>query len=191
MSIPGLAGFYLPEVVAPTGHGVWIFAVSSQGGGAKAVRWNGNQWVGVPLPAGVYPDDAVVLGPSDAWVLGHRDAPAPQPARPARPRSTTGTAPPWSPFSVPVLADELSSAALSGSASGNVWLGGADGPCAAAPCSYQVDAYRWNGTRWHHVMSLPRTRSYYLPGLAVGGARNVWVGTWAPAKQRHPGPLRL
>ncbi|MCW2906489.1 MAG: hypothetical protein JWL68_1278 [Actinomycetia bacterium] len=40
-------------------------------------------------------------------------------------------------------------------------------------------------------MSLPRTRSYYLPGLAVGGARNVWVGTWAPAKQRHPGPLRL
>jgi hypothetical protein len=36
-------------------------------------------------------------------------------------------------------------------------------------------------------MSLPRTRSYYVPGLAVGGARNVWVGTWAPPSSGTPG----
>jgi hypothetical protein len=188
-SIPGLAGYYLPEVVAPSGHGVWIFAVSSQDGSAKAVRWNGNQWINVPLPAGVYPDDAVVLGPSDAWVLGRSYCPGPA----ASPGCTTtvyhwdGAG--WTPFTVPVLADVLSGASLSGSAPGNVWLAGADGPCAAAPCSYRVDAYRWNGATWLHVAGMPRTRSYHLPGVAVGGARNAWVGTWAPATPRHPGRL--
>ena len=69
VTVPGLSGFYLSAVAASSASDVWVFAASADGGSPKAVRWNGSHWATIALPAGsYYPDEAVVLSPTDAWV---------------------------------------------------------------------------------------------------------------------------
>lgn len=187
VSIPAVAGFYLPSVQARSRSDVWIFAVSDKDGHAKAVHWDGSRWHSLPLPGGVYPDDAVVLGPSNAWVVGPSGCTGNRASRRCQTMLYHWTGRMWGVSSVPIVVDQLSGAALSASGPRNVWLVGADGPCAAAPCSYRVDAYRWNGRTWRRVLGMPAVRSYHLPGVTVTG-HDVWVGTWA-TRAGHPGRL--
>lgn len=60
-TVPGVTGYYLPDVAASAKANLWIFAVPGNGGDAKAVRWDRTQWQDIPLPAGVYPNDVAVL----------------------------------------------------------------------------------------------------------------------------------
>jgi len=158
--------------VPPSGSDVWIFAGSSTGGSAKAMHWDGNQWLDVPLPAGVYPDDAVVLGPSDVWVLG----PSGCAGSAASGGCTTtiyhwdGAA--WSPFTVPILADELSGAALSGSAPGNVWVG----TWVPTKPGQPGRLLHWDGHSWHQITA-PRDSVTETP-LVTDGHSGVWMGPW-------------
>ncbi|MGI8447754.1 MAG: hypothetical protein ACR2MP_11365 [Streptosporangiaceae bacterium] len=189
VAVPGLAGFYLPAVAASSASDVWLFAASAGGGSPKAVRWNGSQWVTIPLPAGsYYPDEAVVLSPTDAWVAGPQQPCTGSGA--AEVCSTTlyhwdGSS--WSPFTLPLTAGE--STELSASSPTNVWVVGASNPCVASRCSYSPVAYHWNGSAWLKAPPLPLVHSYYQPDVAAGAKKNVWVSGWSATRAGQPGRL--
>ena len=172
VTVPGAAGYYLPDVAASAETDLWVFAVPANGGDAKAVRWDGTRWQDIPLPAGVYPDDVAVLKPTDAWVLG--------PQQPCTGSGTSQVCPTtlyhwdgstWSPFTLPIVVDELSGSALAASGPNHVWVAGASHPCVASPCSYRVKVYSWNGSTWGKAPGFPRVDSYYLPGPQRGTQR--------------------
>lgn len=190
VTVPGLTGYYLPDVAASATNNLWIFAVPASGGDAKAVRWDGTQWQDITLPAGVYPDDVAVLSATDAWVLG--------PQQPCTGSGASQVCPTtlyhwdgstWSPFTLPIVVDELSGSALAASGSHHVWVVGASHPCAVSSCSYRVKVYSWNGSTWGRWQSFPRVDSYYLPGVALSSGRNAWVGTWSATNTGHRGRL--
>jgi len=190
VTVPGVAGYYLPDVAASATTDLWVFAVPGNGGDAKAVRWDGTQWQDIPLPAGVYPDDVAVLKPTDAWVVG--------PQQPCTGNGTSQVCPTtlyhwdgstWSPFTLPIVVDELSGSALAASGPNHVWVAGASHPCVASPCSYRVKVYSWNGSTWGKAPGFPRVDSYYLPAVAISSGRNVWVGTWSTTNTGHRGRL--
>jgi hypothetical protein len=190
VTVPGVTGYYLPAVAASARTNLWIFAASGSGGDPKAVRWDGSQWQDIPLPAGVYPNDVAVLNPTDAWVVG--------PQQPCTGTGASQVCPTtlyhwdgsvWSPFTLPIVVDELSASALAASGPNHVWVVGASHPCAASPCSYRVRVYSWNGSTWGRWKTFPRVDSYYLPAVAISSGRNAWVGTWSTTNTGHRGRL--
>jgi hypothetical protein len=189
VTVPGLAGFYLTAVSASSASDVWVFAMPANGGNPEAVRWNGSGWVTIPLPAGVFPDDAVVLAPADAWLVGHTQACTGSGVTKVCPTTVyhwDGGA--WTPFSVPLVIG-LASGGISASGPRNVWVTGSSRDCLSSPCSYTPEAYHWNGSAWSKAPSLPLKHSFYQAGIAVGGQKNVWVGAWSAIRARHPGRL--
>jgi hypothetical protein len=190
VTVPGLAGFYLTAVAASSASDVWAFAASANGGNPEAVRWDGNQWLTIPLPAGVFPDDAVVLAPADAWLVGRTQSCTGSGAAKVCPTTVyhwDGSE--WSPFSVPLVIDPLSTGGISASGSRNVWVTGSSRDCLSSPCSYTPEAYHWNGSAWSKAPSMPLKHSFYEPGIAVGSRTDVWVGAWSATRARHPGRL--
>jgi hypothetical protein len=106
MTVPGLAGFYLTAVSASSASDVWVFAMPANGGNPEAVRWNGSRWLTIPLPAGVFPDEAVALAPADTWLVGHTQACTGSGAAEVCPTTVyhwDGSA--WIPFSVSLVID--------------------------------------------------------------------------------------
>jgi len=191
VTVPGVSGHYLTDVAASAPTDLWIFAVPANGGGAaEAAHWDGTQWQDIPLPAGVYPDDVAVLKPTDVWLVGPQQACTGSGSSQVCPtvlyRWDGST---WSSFTLPITVDELSGSALAASGPDHVWVAGAAHPCAAAPCSYRVEVYSWNGSAWGRWTSFPRVDSYYLPAVALSSGRNAWVGTWSTTGTEHRGLL--
>lgn len=189
VAVPGLGGFYLTAVAASSASDVWAFAASANGGNPEAVRWDGNQWLTIPLPAGVFPDDAVVLAPADAWLVGRTEPCTGSGAAKVCPTTVyhwDGGA--WSAFSVPLVIDPLGAGGLSASGPRNVWVAGSSRDCLSS-CSYTPEAYHWNGSTWSKAPALPLRHSFYEPGIAAGSRTNVWVGAWSATRARHPGRL--
>ena len=160
---------------------LWIFAVPGQGGRAKAMRWDGTSWRAIRLPAGVFPGDAAVLSPANAWVVG--------PQQPCTGSGASRVCPTtmyhwngsrWTASLVPVVVDQLSGSALAAAGSGQAWVAGALRPCGGPPCSYRVAVYRWTGSGWARAPGFPRVTSAFLPGwrwphpAACGSAPGRW-----------------
>jgi len=189
VTVPGVAGFTLTDVAASAPSDLWIFAVPGQGGRAKAMRWDGTSWRAIRLPAGVFPDDAAVLSPANAWVVG--------PQQPCTGSGASRVCPTtmyhwngsrWTASLVPAVVDQLSGSALAAAGTGQAWVAGALRPCGGPPCSYRVAVYRWTGSGWARAPGFPRVTSAFLPGLAVASPSSVWVGTWSVTRE-NPGRL--
>lgn len=170
-TVPGLDGYTVFDVGASAWNNVWLFAGPDNGGSGKVLRWNGSSWLDVPLPSGVVLENGTVLSASDVWAVG--------------PQSCSGTGTlqcqtlmyhwngsAWSTYAIPALVDEVS-----GSSADNVWVS-AEGGASFASHTYYLNAYKWNGSAWHFVSSMPTPHSNGTAQITVASRGNVWLGAW-------------
>lgn len=172
LTVPGQTGFDAMLVKASAWNNVWVFGTSFGSGTAEILRFDGSAWSNVQLPAGAFANAATVLSPSDVWIAGPESC--------TNSGSTTqcesqvyhwngGT---WTSYMLPTLVNDIS-----GSSADNVWLS-AEGRATLDSTSYYLNAYKWNGSAWHFVSSMPTPRSKGSAGITVTSSGNVWLGAW-------------
>jgi len=171
VALPTAGPLVTVNVVASSPANVWVFGnLNGVSDAAEAVRWDGARWHVIRIPAAGSSDDPVVLGPSDAWILGGETVcPA------AGPCDTVlhwdGSR--WHPYVLPTLVGGELAGGISGSGPDNVWAVGSD---PASGGIARIVAFRWNGKAWRSVrMPHPRIPIGGTPVIDVAGRRNVWI----------------
>ena len=170
--LPGAASLSPIDAAASSADDIWVGGlktVRTAGGVAvvnEILRYNGHDWVSVPVPASNFAFGLAVVSSTNAWGFG---GPSRCPAR-----CYTGLLH-WNGHAWQAGRVWLTGVSLGATATGQVWAVGQARLNSAGMPAGPVEAYTWRGGTWRYVRQIPDRSGLCDCGIDIVARNDVWI----------------
>lgn len=172
--LPHAAGLVVTGAAASSPDNIWVVGSDQVSGQLLIQRWDGRRWSVVPTPKDVGIGTPVVISKNDAWALGETSC---ESSSGGGTHCTTllwhWTGTKWS-----HRAFRFAPTALAAVSARDVWMIGQARFNGSGDPAGPLVVRRWNGSSWRLVHGIPQPRNLRAgtSDIAIGSARDIWIG---------------
>jgi hypothetical protein len=172
--LPHAAGLVVTGAASSSPDDVWVVGSDQVSGQFLVQRWDGHHWSVVPTPQDFEIGSPVVISRNDVWALGDTSC-----------VSSSGGVTRcstllwhWTGSSWSHRAFRFAPTALAAVSARNVWMIGQARYNASADPAGPLVVQRWNGSSWRLAHGIPQPRNVRAgtSDIAIGSARDIWIG---------------